>query len=82
MKRLICIMIFGALVGGCAGGQAQALRQAYDRGELSAAEYYSLDQRRREAESRALDNYARVIQTQQAINAMNRPQIIWFRGLR
>jgi hypothetical protein len=82
--KLLCVTILLGVLIGCAGGQRQALRQAYDRGELTAAEYYALEQRRSEVQSQkllavgqSLQNWANYLQRDRAINAINDPQTIY-----
>ena len=87
MRKIFSILILAALVTGCAVAshvrQGQELREAYDKGEITVAQYYQLEQQRRalwqqrvHAIGQGLQNTADYMQRDRAINAMNQPQTI------
>jgi hypothetical protein len=83
VKKILLMIVLGALVG-CAGGQKQALKDAYARGELTAAQYYQLEFQRQADRQQAwqnvgqsLQNFGTYLQNDRAINKMNQPQVIY-----
>lgn len=86
--KVVVILVLCVVFVGCAGAQKQALKAAYDRGELTAAEYYTLEHQRQAevkqkwsnalgALSQGCFNMADYMQRDRAINAMSQPQTIY-----
>lgn len=87
MKTCLVLIIAIMVMAGCVSPyrtQAQAMQAAYQRGEITADQFYSgisqleaLELQRRQAVSQAFFQAGANVQRQEAINQLNRPQSIY-----